>query len=796
MSTRPLSRRRLLATGAVGAAALAIPGRAAAPAAAGVLPPWCSIPLAGFAATPEALLPELFAAELRVPPVAVPVEDAGGVDRYRIAVVCATAEILPGRETDLLTYDGTWPGPTIRAVRGRPVEVEVTNGHDAPVVVHLHGGVTAPEHDGHPLDQIAPGARRTYRYPNDQPGATLWYHDHVMHATARNVHAGLAGAYVLTDPAEDDALGLPDADHDLLWLLSDRTFDADGQLAYDPGPTHDGVPGDVLCVNGVPHPSTRLDRATYRVRVVNGSNNRPFGLRRADGVPWTQIGGDQGLLPAPVERDQLDLWPGERAELVMDLAAVAAGTSVTIEDVVAPEARRGLLRIAVGEATGPAVAVPRALRPIAATAAPTATREVLLSFASDTWRLNGNAFDAARIDATPRAGALERWRFRNPSAATHPMHLHQAHLRLVSRTSRQGQALTVQPWEEGWADTVPVHAGQTVEVDARFAHIPGTFVYHCHILEHEDHDMMAQLRVVGARRLAGAGRVETAVEVSATTSPADAPVAWVCSADGFADALAAGPAAAATGGPVLLTGRDALHPATAAELRRLVPERIVVVGGPSAVSEAVAQALAAIAPVERLAGPSRHATAAAVSAATFASAPVVHLATGDAFPDALGGGAAAVAVGGPLLLVSRDALPAETAAELARLAPGRVVVLGGTGAIGEAVAAAAGEAAGAPVERIAGPDRHATAAALSAATFAPRPDGVVVVATGQAFPDALAAAPLAGGRGPLLLVPPTGVPDVVTAEVSRLQPRDLFVVGGATAVPDAVVAALEALLDA
>ncbi len=288
-------------------------------------------------------------------------------------------------------------------------------------------------------------------------------------------------------------------------------------------------------------------------------------------------------------------------------------------------------------------------------------------------------------------------------------------------------------------------------------------------------------------RIAGADRFGTAAAVSATFEPG-VKVAYVATGAAFPDALAAGPAAAVAGGPVLLVdGRGASLPqAVSGELARLKPASIVVVGGPAAVSDGIAAQLAAYAPVRRIAGPDRYATAAAVSASTFApGVAVAYVATGRNFPDALSGGALAGATGVPLLLVDGlgPTLPPATATELARLHPARIVVLGGPAAVSDSIAAALG--AYGSVTRLWGADRFATSAAISAA-FPPGAPAAYV-ATGADFPDALAGtAAAARDHGPLLLVRWSQIPDPIAGELGRLTPSKIVVLGGLQAVSDSV----------
>ena len=299
-------------------------------------------------------------------------------------------------------------------------------------------------------------------------------------------------------------------------------------------------------------------------------------------------------------------------------------------------------------------------------------------------------------------------------------------------------------------------------------------------------------------RLAGPDRYATAAATSAATFPPGVPVAYVATGRNFPDALAGGAAAARDRGPVLLVTDVGVPAVTAAELQRLRPQRIVVLGGTSVITQAVQNQLATFAPggASRLAGADRFATAAAISGATFAAGvPVAYVATGLAFPDALSGGPAAGREGGPILLVTPTAIPASTAAELERLDPQRIVVLGGTGAVSAQVANDLQRYTPSGIIRRSGADRYATAVAVSQGSF---PGGArhVFVATGQNFPDGLAGGPAAALRGgPLLLVPGTSLPPAVSAELLRLDPDRVTILGGTGVVTDAVQAQIHALLN-
>lgn len=298
-------------------------------------------------------------------------------------------------------------------------------------------------------------------------------------------------------------------------------------------------------------------------------------------------------------------------------------------------------------------------------------------------------------------------------------------------------------------------------------------------------------------RLAGADRFGTAAAVSAATFAPGVAVAYVATGDNFPDALAAGPAAALRGAPVLLVRGNRIPEPTATELSRLRPAAIRVVGGTGVISDGVLDALrgyTSTGNVTRLAGATRYGTAAAVSSDAFGpNVPVAFVATGKNYPDALAGVAAAGATGGPILLTEPNSLPGETAAELARLRPGRIVVLGGPGVILDGVLPALQAHTVGSVTRMAGMDRYQTSAAVSAQAFAS--SSTVFVATGASFPDALGGGPAAGGLpGPLLLVKPTSVPAAVAAELVRLGADRIVIFGGTGAVSPAVATELGLLI--
>jgi FtsP/CotA-like multicopper oxidase with cupredoxin domain len=433
---------------------------------------------------------EPFQAELQLPPTLVPVSSTAAEERFELTIREGRAEIIPGELTPVYGYDGVYPGPTIRARKGRTTVVNVTNGLSFNQNVHLHGGLVPAASDGHPMQLIEPGGSFTYTYPNVQDAATLWYHDHAHGLSARTMFYGLAGFYILED---DTAPDLPAGDFDVPLVIQDRAFNADGTLRY----TEDidqGFMGDTIVVNGSVSPRFAVKRALYRLRFLNASNARAYELRLSNGAPLVQIAGDGSLLEAPVSRAAIPLAPAERVDVVVDFRRVSAGTQVQLVNALGTGSTAAVLRFDVTGARADSGRVPAALRPREEIPDPVATKRWDLMFSTTgvpRWEMSGLGFEMDRIDARARLGTTERWLFVNNSHRPHPMHIHGVHFRVLDRSEG-----SVHPGDRAWKDTVQVAVGETVIVQPRFAPYAGRFVFHCHNLEHQERAMMLQLEVV------------------------------------------------------------------------------------------------------------------------------------------------------------------------------------------------------------------------------------------------------------------------------------------------------------
>ncbi|MFB2598037.1 cell wall-binding repeat-containing protein [Herbiconiux sp. P17] len=290
-------------------------------------------------------------------------------------------------------------------------------------------------------------------------------------------------------------------------------------------------------------------------------------------------------------------------------------------------------------------------------------------------------------------------------------------------------------------------------------------------------------------RIGGADRYAVSAAVSASSFPPGVQSVYIASGENFPDALSASAAAGLRKSPVLLVTHDGIPDIVAAELRRLKPRTIVLMGGTNTISDTVATILNAYAPATRVGGADRYAVSAALSAREFNVGSIAYIASGQNFPDALSGSAAAGHRNGPVLLVTKDGVPGSVATELDRLHPSKIVVLGGPNSVSDATLTevVAHTPTGTPAARLAGADRYAVSAAVSADTY-PTGASTVYVASGAVFPDALSGSAAAiVANAPVLLVTKDGISDAVAAELERLNPRRIIVLGGPNTVSDAVV---------
>jgi spore coat protein A, manganese oxidase len=439
-------------------------------------------------------------------------------------------------------FNGASPGPTIEARSGEGVLVEWANelpqrhlftiDHnlhgaerdkpDVRAVVHLHGAKVPPESDGYPESWFVRGKSAMCYYPNRQDACLLWYHDHAMGINRLNIYAGLMGLYVLRDEAED-ALGLPHGEREIPLVVCDRAFTQDGQLSYEvsPDPAAPWVPevyGNTKLVNGKLFPYLDVQPALYRFRVLNGSNAQFLDLSLSNGQSIAQIGTEQGLLPAPVNAKIVSVAPGERVDIVIDFSG-HGGEQIVLNTERIQEVMQFRVARGISAGAGPSrVSLPAKLRPVVAIPESAAVRTRLLTLReykspkgeSMTMLLGGAHWDMP-ITENPTLDTVEIWSLINLTEDVHPIHLHLVRFQVLDRRpfdqfhyfqkgelSYIGNALPPDATEAGWKDTVRADPQMVTRIIARFEGYAGRYVWHCHILEHEDNEMMRPYEVVKA----------------------------------------------------------------------------------------------------------------------------------------------------------------------------------------------------------------------------------------------------------------------------------------------------------
>jgi len=465
-----------------------------------------------------------------------PLDHGLKVPYYRMAmrpVECKVHRDLP--PTRMWGFGNSFPGPTIEARSHQGILVEWVNElpprHFLPIdhnlhgaeaslpevrsVIHLHGGKTPPESDGYPEDWSVPGKAKSFYYPNKQDAGTLFYHDHTMGINRLNIYAGLQGLYFLRDEAED-ALALPRGKYEIPMMICDRYLLPDGQLEYPVSPKA-GAPwvpevfGNAILVNGKLFPYMEVEPRKYRLRIVNGSNGRFYRFSVGKLLPFQLIGTEQGFLAAPVTASRITMAPAERADLIFDFAPHAGENLLFSSD------SFDILQFRVAaKGTPDTSSLPPALRSYEKIPESRAvkTRRLTLDENVDMVQqsmgmlLNNTPWHMP-VTEKPVLNTTEIWEFVNLTEDSHPIHLHLVRFQILDRrpfdtyqfqekgTVRfKGPAVPPAPIESGWKDTVRADPGMITRIIIPFEGYAGQYVWHCHILEHEDNEMMRPFEVV------------------------------------------------------------------------------------------------------------------------------------------------------------------------------------------------------------------------------------------------------------------------------------------------------------
>jgi FtsP/CotA-like multicopper oxidase with cupredoxin domain len=448
------------------------------------------------------------------------------------------SSVREGSAESIQTLSNSYLGPIFRVKKGQRVQVRLKNDLPDPTIIHWHGLLIPEEMDGHPRYAIAPGESFEYDFQVINRAGMYWFHPHPHQLTGTQVYYGLAGLFIVSDD-EEAALGLPSGEYDLPLVIQDRTFDSQNEMVYLANGMMDsmiGFLGDTILVNGAPNAAMDVKASAYRLRLLNGSNSRIYKLAWQDGTPLTVIATDGGLLEAPVTRDTITLAPGERVELWVDFSE-RTGSEMRLVSLPFSGFDNGggmmgggfslpngapfdILSLKVGQKGADVLPLRAKLSNIARHRAEDAVnrnnpRTFTLAMQGMTHTINGRVFemDSVARDEIVQLGDLEIWEFANLEGGgggmgmgmmnmqmPHPMHIHGVQFQVLGRELALGNASTYQELsagfvDDGWKDTVLVMPGEKVQVLVRFENYAGTFLYHCHNLEHEDAGMMRNYKI-------------------------------------------------------------------------------------------------------------------------------------------------------------------------------------------------------------------------------------------------------------------------------------------------------------
>ena len=441
---------------------------------------------------------------LAIPPLAESSLDADGTRVFSLEAQAGATEFEPGEPSDTWGFNGSYLGPTLVAKRGEHVRVDITNSLEEPTTVHWHGMHLPAEMDGGPHQMVEPDATWSPEWDIDQQAATLWYHPHPHGETEDHVSRGLAGMFLIQDDAEQ-ALGLPGeyGVDDVPVIVQDTGFSAEGEQEANPRGFAGGL-GDELLVNGTRGPYLDVHDELLRLRLLNASTARSYAFTWGDGRPVELIATDGGLLEASVELDRVMLSPGERAEVLVrvepgerlvlrsEATAESAGMIDSIAAMNGGTDSFDVLELRAADTLDAAPDLPDRL----ATLPPVDAAQVVTtrSFTLNGFEINDSEMDMGRIDETVTVDTAERWIVTNTSQMPHSFHVHDVQFRIASIDGSPPP-----PELSGWKDTIFARPETEFVLVLRFEDYtdPDTpYMYHCHLLWHEDQGMMGQFAVV------------------------------------------------------------------------------------------------------------------------------------------------------------------------------------------------------------------------------------------------------------------------------------------------------------
>ncbi len=426
---------------------------------------------------------------------------------YNLTMMTGTTQFNDGVDTETKGYNGTFLGPVLVLTQTENITINVENKLGETSTTHWHGMHVPAEMDGGPHQQIADGDTWQAYFTVDNHASTNWFHPHLKGITGEHVYYGLAGLMYVNDTASE-ALAIPKTygTDDIPLIIQDREFAGDGSLEYATA-TNRGF-GDTFLVNGAINPVLDTHAQMIRFRILNGSNHRIYNYGFSDNRTFQQIASDGGFLTSSVPLTRLVLSPGERAEIVVDFSSdqgkalqfMAYNSEISHSNRDAFDSSDfSLFNILVGAPTTsptPVTSLPSSLATITRFTADQAVNQSSpRKFDLDsTSTINGVSMDINRIDQVITLGDIELWEVTVSHGGSHNFHVHDEYFQVLSRDGVDPPAN-----EMGWKDTVLVSPGETVLLLKHFEDFSDPdlpYMFHCHLLEHEDAGMMGQFIVV------------------------------------------------------------------------------------------------------------------------------------------------------------------------------------------------------------------------------------------------------------------------------------------------------------
>jgi blue copper oxidase len=412
---------------------------------------------------------------------------------YTVRAQKGETEIFDGTKTKTYGYNGSFLGPMLRLEKGETVKIRTINELDEETTFHWHGLEVSGEADGGPHNSLKPGEEKLIEFEVTQEASTLWFHPHPEGKTSEQVYNGLAGLIYIEDD-NSKSLGLPDeyGENDVPLIFQDKTFDDKKQLNYSAAKNDDGTIGDTLLINGTFNPKLTVKKEKVRLRLLNGSNARNYTFKLSTGDSFVQVATDGGFLNEPVTLKEITLTPSERAEIVVDFSQLNTENDLALIN----EDGSILLPFEISDQSGVDSSIPSEMNNFAITEEEMklpVTKKVELFGMMDQVTINGKKFDPERIDFTQEQGVTEVWEIYNKpdemGGMIHPFHIHGAQFKVLSRNGEEPPEN-----ERGWKDSISIQPDETVKIAIQFKN-KGVYMFHCHILEHEDNGMMGQVKV-------------------------------------------------------------------------------------------------------------------------------------------------------------------------------------------------------------------------------------------------------------------------------------------------------------